>query len=54
MGSNKLHCYLIMDIIKHFSYLIHVEGHTEIVTVYVLTSQMTPMKTIRTTLVSAI
>jgi len=43
-----------MDIIKHFWYLIHVERQKEMVTVYALTSQMTPMKTIRTTLVSAI
>jgi hypothetical protein len=43
-----------MDIIKHFWYLIHVERHKEMVTAYALTSQMTPMETIRTTLVSAI
>jgi hypothetical protein len=43
-----------MDIIKHFWYLVHVERQKEMVTVYTLTSQMTPMKTIRTTLVSAI
>jgi hypothetical protein len=36
----------------HFWYLIHVERQKETVTVYVLTSQMTPWKTIRTTLVS--
>ena len=36
-----------MDIIKHFWYLIHVERQKEIVTAYALTSQMTPMKTIR-------
>jgi hypothetical protein len=36
-----------MDIIKHFWNLIHVERQKEIITVYALTSQMTPMKTIR-------
>ena len=36
-----------MDIIKHFWYLIHVERQKEIVTVYALTSLMTPMQTIR-------
>ena len=39
---------------QSFWNLIHVERHKEMVTVYALTSQMTPMKTIRTTLVSAI
>jgi hypothetical protein len=37
-----------------FWYLIHVERQKEMVAVYALTSQMTPMKTIRTMLVSAI
>jgi hypothetical protein len=45
---------MFMDIIKHFWYLIHVERQKETVTVYALTSQMTPMKTIRTMLVSVI
>ena len=36
-----------MDIIKYFWYLIHVERQKEIITVYALTSLMTPMKTIR-------
>jgi hypothetical protein len=43
-----------MDLIKHFWFLIHVERQKEMVTVEALTSQMTPMKGIRTTLVSAI
>ena len=54
MGSHQLHCHLIMDIIKHFWYLIHVKRQKEMVTIYTLTSQLTPMKTIRTTIVSAI
>jgi hypothetical protein len=41
-----------MELIKHFWYLIHVERMKETVTVEALTSQMTPMKTIRSTLVS--
>jgi len=43
-----------MELIKHFWYLIHVERQKETVTVKALTSQTTPLKTIRTTLVSAI
>jgi hypothetical protein len=43
-----------MDIIKHFWYLIYVERQKQMVTAYALTSQMTQMKTIKTTLVSAI
>jgi hypothetical protein len=53
-GSNKLKCYLVMDLIKHFWYLIHVERQKETVTVQVLMSQVTPMKTIRMMLVSVI
>jgi hypothetical protein len=43
-----------MDLIKHFRYLMHVERQKETVTVQALMSQMTSLKTIRTTLVSAI
>jgi hypothetical protein len=43
-----------MVLIKHFWYLIHVERQKKMVTVQVLTSQKTPMKIIRKTLVSAI
>jgi hypothetical protein len=44
-----------MDLIKHFWYLLHVVQQKEMVTVYLaLTSQMTLMKTIRTTFVSDI
>jgi hypothetical protein len=54
IGSNKLQCYLVMYLILHFWYLIHVERPKDTVTVQTLTSQMMPMKTIRTMLVSAI
>jgi hypothetical protein len=49
-------CYLDMGLIKHFWYLILVEQQKETVTVYiyVLTSQMTPLKATKTMLVSAI
>jgi hypothetical protein len=43
-----------MDLIKHFRYLMHVERQKETVTVQALMSQMTSLKTIRTTLVSTI
>jgi hypothetical protein len=44
-----------MDIIKNFWYLINVERQIKkTITVYALTSQMTPLKTIRKTLVSII
>jgi hypothetical protein len=43
-----------MDLIKHFWYLIHVERQKETITIQVMTSQMMPMHTIRTTFVSAI
>jgi hypothetical protein len=45
-----------MGLIKHFWYLILVEQQKETVTVYiyVLTSQMTPLKATKTMLVSAI
>ena len=42
-----------MDLIKLFWYLIHVELQKEMVTVQMLTLQMTPLKTIRMTFVSA-
>ena len=32
-GSNKYQCYLVMDLIKHFWYLIHVEQQKEAVAV---------------------
>ena len=51
MGSNKRQCYLVMNIIKHCWYLIHVERQKETVRVYALMSQM---KTIITTLVATI
>jgi hypothetical protein len=43
-----------MDLINHFWYLIHEERQKETVTVQARMSQMTPLKTIRTTLASAI
>ena len=43
-----------MDLKKDFWYLILVEQQKETITVQVLTSRMTPLKTIRKTLVSAI
>jgi len=36
-----------MDLIKHFWYLIHVEGQKETITVQALTSQMTPLKRLK-------
>jgi hypothetical protein len=33
-GSNELQCYLVMDLIEHFWNLIHVERHTETVTLF--------------------
>jgi hypothetical protein len=55
-GSNKVQCYLVMDLIliKHFWYPFHVERQKETITVQAVTSQMMPLKTIRTTLVTAI
>jgi hypothetical protein len=47
-GSNKLQCYIVMNAIKRFWYLIRVERLLETVTVYIL--QMTPWKTVITTL----
>jgi hypothetical protein len=32
-GANKLQCYLVMDLIKHFWYLTRVERQKETVTV---------------------
>ena len=43
-----------MGLIKHFWYLILVERQKETVTVYVLTSKMTQLKTTRTMLISVI
>jgi hypothetical protein len=43
-----------LDLIKHFWYLINVERQKETVTVSALMSQVTPLKTIRTTFVSVI
>ena len=43
-----------MNLIKHFWYLMHVERQKETVTVEALTSQMTPLKIIRTMLVPVI
>jgi len=33
MGSNILQCYVVIDLIKHFWYLIHVERQKETVSV---------------------
>ena len=44
----------VMDLINHFWYLSHVERQKETVTVYTLTSQMTPLNTIRNMLVLVI
>jgi len=43
-----------MGVMKHFWYPIHVKRQKETVAVQALTPQMRPMKTIRSTLVSAI
>jgi hypothetical protein len=53
-GQINFSVILVMDLIKHFWYLIHVEQQEETVTVLLPMSQMTPLKMIRTTLVSAI
>jgi len=43
-----------MDLIKHLWYVIHVERQKETVAVKELMAQVTPLKTIRKTLVSDI
>ena len=53
--SNKLQCHLVIDLIKHFCYLIRVERQKETITVFI-SADVTDdtIETIRTTHVSAI